>query len=210
MKSTGYIIELLIAGAGTVLWMGLLLVAIFGMDWIPMDLMMEPGILIVLSPFIYAIGVITDRTVDDFFDARFKENDKNPKFLSKEAYFKARTRIFLASEALTEHMHYNKLRIRICRAWAVNASLIAIAANIWLLLPHTPILSTMGRWQAGIATSLILGSSAWLAFRAWRKLSEKEANYLRHQAQILEKLDNRTPSNPDTASVSPSTDSKPG
>lgn len=204
MKSTSYIIELLVAGAGTVLWLGLLLIAFFGMEWVPIDLLKEPGLIIVLSPFIYAIGVITDRAVDDLFDWRFKENEKNPKFLSKEAYYQARTRIYLASAALTTHMDYNKLRIRICRGWAVNATLTLFAANLWLLLPHTPISRTSGRWQAGIALTLILGSSAWLAFRQWRKLSEKEANYLRQQAQMLEQWDQTPP--PAPSNVPPESD----
>ncbi|MEO1448932.1 MAG: hypothetical protein AAFV07_05350 [Bacteroidota bacterium] len=91
MKSTSYIIELLVAGAGTVLWLGILLVALFGTEWLPLDVVATPEFLIVASPFIYALGVIMDRTIDDLFDKqinkradRKKEERKNNNLAKKK------------------------------------------------------------------------------------------------------------------------------
>ena len=188
MKSSSYIIELLVAGAGAVAWIILLVLAIFGYDWVPFNYLKEPGIILALSPFVYVIGVITDRLVDNLFDAFFKENYDNPLFLDKESYVLARTRIFLTSDSLRDLLEYGKARIRICRAWAFNSLLILISGDLFLLLPHSPLTQWPDRWAYSAVFSLVFAISTFLSFRAWRSLSVKEAEFLKIQTKVLDIL----------------------
>lgn len=188
MRSTSYVIELVIAGAGAVLWLSLLLMATFGYTWIPIELLKEPGIIIILSPFIYVIGVVMDRLVDNLFDKRFKENYENPLFLKKEEYIQARTRIYLASDSLQGLLEYGKMRIRICRAWAFNSFMILIAADLFFLLPHISMPFWPDRLRIIAAITLFFGLSARLSFKAWKTLSIKEAEFLRMQSKVLEEM----------------------
>lgn len=188
MRSTAYVIELVIAGAGAVLWLSLLLMALFGISWIPMALLKEPGFIIILSPFVYVIGVVIDRLIDNFFDKRFKENYTNPLFLKKKEYIMARTRIYLASDSLQGLFEYGKMRIRICRAWAFNSFLILIAADLFLLLPRIDLPLWPDRLRMIAAVTLFFGLSARLSFKAWKTLSIKEAEFLRMQNEVLKEL----------------------
>ncbi|MEL6853005.1 MAG: hypothetical protein AAFP92_31130, partial [Bacteroidota bacterium] len=108
MRSTAYVIELIIAGVGSLAWMALIVFSIFGYEWLPVDLVFKAGFVIIISPFIYVVGVVTDRLVDNLFDRRFKENPDNPDFLEKEAYIRARTKIYLASDNLRDLLEYGK------------------------------------------------------------------------------------------------------
>lgn len=189
MRSSSYIIELLVAGACAGSWMVLFIIAIFGYEWVPIDLLKEAGIVLILSPFVYAIGVIIDRLVDNLFDKYFKENFKNPVFLDKEAYITARTRIYLASDSLRDLLEYGKTRIRICRAWAFNSLMLLISADLFLLLPHCPIESWVDRGIIIGVVTFCFFLSTWLSFRAWKILSIKEAEFLQLQNKVLDKME---------------------
>lgn len=188
MRSTAYVIELIIAGAGAVLWLSLLLISLFGFEWIPVEYLKEPGVIIVLSPFIYVVGVVVDRLVDNLFDKRFKENYENPLFLKKKEYIMARTRIYLASDSLQGLLEYGKMRIRICRAWAFNSFMILISGNLFLLFPHLQQPFWPTKISIMAAVSIFFGLSAWLSFTAWKTLSIKEAEFLRMQSEVLAEL----------------------
>ena len=154
----------------------------------PIDLLREPGFIIILSPFIYVIGVVIDRLIDNLFDRRFKENYSNPLFLKKKEYIMARTRIYLASDSLQGLLEYGKMRIRICRAWAFNSFMILIAADLFLVLPRVDLPFWPDRLRIIAAVTLFFGLSAWLSFKAWKTLSVKEAEFLRMQSEVLEEL----------------------
>ena len=188
MKSSSYIIELLVAGAGAVAWMLLFVFAFLGYDWFPMDLVKEAGIVLALSPFVYVIGVITDRLVDNLFDKLFKENYHNPLFLGKEEYILARTRIYLTSDSLRDLLEYGKARTRICRAWAFNSLMIMLAGDLFLLLGHAPITEVADRWMYAAVITVIFALSTYLSFKAWKTLSTKEAEFLKIQSKVLDIL----------------------
>ncbi|MEZ4774401.1 MAG: hypothetical protein R3D00_14545 [Bacteroidia bacterium] len=188
MKSSSYIIELIVAGAGTIVWLALVLFIFVGYEWISLPLISEPAFVIVFSPFLYIAGVVTDRLVDNLFDKWFKENYHNPRFLGKEDYIIARTKIYLKSDSLRELIEYSKMRIRICRAWAFNSMMILITGDLFVLLPHSPFDRWGQRWAAfaGITVSFLIFSL--LAFRAWKSLSLKEAEYLAIQSKVLDEM----------------------
>lgn len=187
MKSSSYIIELLVAGAGAFVWIILLIIALTGYDWIPLALIIEPAFVIVFSPFLYAIGVIVDRLVDNLFDSWFKENHTNPNFMGKREYIEARTKIYLRSESLRDLIEYSKMRIRICRAWAFNSFMILITGNLFILLPHCP-LPWSDRWLAIAAHTVTFLISSLLSYIAWRSLSLKEAEFMAIQSEVLDNL----------------------
>jgi len=189
MRSTSYFIELMIAGAGATVWVALLLFSFYGYEWMPWEYLKEAGVIIVLSPFVYVLGVIFDRFVDNFFDFYFKENYKNPKFLPKEEYYQARTKVYMASDHLRDLMEYGKMRIRICRAWSFNSFLIAFFGSLYVIAsPYTPFDTLGEQLKAGGLILLIFGLFGFLSFRAWRILSLKEAGFLRDQSRILDEM----------------------
>ncbi|TAE46709.1 MAG: hypothetical protein EAZ89_19520 [Bacteroidetes bacterium] len=185
MPVAGYVIELITAGAGASLWIVLLILAFTGHGWLPLDAIKQGGIFVLLSPFIYVIGAVIDRLVDNFFDRVFKENFQSPSFLTREGYFRARTRIYLKSDALRGLLEYGKMRIRLCRTWTFNSIGILIAADLWLLLPNTPLRHWPDRLGAIAAVTIGMSLSAWLSFRAWKILSIKEAEFMARMDEEL-------------------------
>lgn len=188
MNTSGYIIELIIAGAGAVVWILLFTFAILGYDWVPVDFLIEPGVVIMLSPFVYVIGVITDRLVDSVFEKYFSENPGNPLFMSQHEYVKAITQVYMAAESLKELFEYNKRRIRICRAWSFNSLMIMFGAILLIILPHTPFTEIIDRFLAILTILIVFGISSYLSFRAWRSLSVKKARFLSTQCKVLDEL----------------------
>lgn len=189
MRSTSYFIELMVAGAGATVWLGLIIISLFGWDWILWEYATEAGVIIVLSPFVYVLGVIFDRWVDNLFDFYFKENSKNPDFLPLEEYYYARTKVYLASEDLKNLLEYGKSRIRICRAWAFNSLMIAFFGALFIMAsPHSPFADLWMKLKVSFTILIIFGVLAVLSFRVWRILSVKEAGFLRDQSKILEEL----------------------
>ncbi|MEL6255256.1 MAG: hypothetical protein AAFR87_24825 [Bacteroidota bacterium] len=190
MRSTSYFIELMIAGAGATIWLSIIVMSFYGYDWMPWDYLKEAGIIIVLSPFVYVLGVIIDRFVDNFFDFYFKENAKNPQFLPKDEYYMARTKVYMASDHLKDLMEYGKMRIRICRAWAFNSLLIAFFGSLYVISsPYSPFDQLGDKLKLGGVILLVFGLLGLLSFRAWRILSVKEAGFLRDQCRILDEME---------------------
>ncbi|MEM6806442.1 MAG: hypothetical protein AAF696_33900, partial [Bacteroidota bacterium] len=142
-----------------------------------------------LSPFVYVLGVIFDRWVDNLFDRFFKENYENPDFLPREEYYYARTKVYLASQDLKNLLEYGKSRIRICRAWAFNSLMIAFFGFFYVMAsPHSPLTNLLLKVKVGMTILLVFGTLALFSFRIWKGLSKKEARFLRVQSKILEEL----------------------
>ncbi len=78
MNTTKYFIELMIAGLGLIVWLLFLTLSYIEVPYPSIQLFFEKssaGILasaiVVLLPFIYAVGIVTDRLVDSIFDRFF-------------------------------------------------------------------------------------------------------------------------------------------
>ena len=188
MNTTNYILELFIAGVSTIIWVILLLFAFWGDPILTYyKLLGETDKLLlafVAAPIIYVFGVIVDRLVDSFFDIYNNKSLREKYFLSEEEYRTARSKIYLQSDSLTNLFEYGRVRIRICRNWIFNGSLILISGAIFIInLNGIPSLIKIK--VAGFFVIFMIGSIA-SAFVAWRDLNIKEFNFLKIQSEILD------------------------
>lgn len=155
MRDYQYYLELIIAGAGALLWILILSIDVFGAEWFYVELRqileISDGLLFaivfILFPFVFVSGIIMDRISDYLFDRFINIKMSKKYFQNKYEYQKAKSLIFYKSSNLKALYEYGRMRSRICRSWTVNSILILISLNylIWKGgVISTPMLQTKG------------------------------------------------------------------
>jgi hypothetical protein len=183
MSTTSLFVELLVIGAGAAIWVVLLTLAFFGVDWLPAggskDLAL-PMLLPALS-VTYVLGILVDRLADRVLDGQ-ADRLRAKRFSSREDYRHARTLIYTQSESLKELFEYGRSRLRICRGWTVNAAVIVIALVVLgLRTDGWPGLQQPIVWIGGAASALL----GWWAWWTWRGLTIGEYTLLYEQRSFL-------------------------
>ncbi len=186
VSTTNLFVELIVIGSGAASWLSLLLLSVFGHDWLgsvdPKHPLMLPA-LVPLLAFVYVLGIVVDRGADRLFD-RFWISKARKKSYEKEErpFFDDRRLALLEHSPSTELFLYGRSRLRICRGWTVNAVLIALALGIFLV-------SHMGGqplfWQlllCGDLFFLLLALGCWLS---WKGLKESDYIKVKEQAEFL-------------------------
>ena len=201
MKNTNYILELIIAGLGTLTWMFILLITFVDINWTNIFLIIKKDNLtpllavysVFLLPFVYITGVVADRIVDELFDILFANKMLNNHFDTRTKYTQAIARIYYMSATFKANYDYGRMRIRICRVWAFNAFLCFIAANLfWFVSFENFVLlhkfispKDMNVWTLSLYSSGFFLTSSLIAFRAWYTLTNKECVILKVQNEFL-------------------------
>ena len=201
MKNTNYILELIIAGLGTLTWLLLLFVTFIDVNWVNiLQILKKDNIAILLAvysilllPFVYITGIVSDRMVDEIFDKLFANKLLEKHFENKQNYTRAIARIYYMSDSLKANYDYGRMRIRICRVWAFNAFICFITVNLFLHIRfeefdvlHKYISpEDMNLWTLSLYSSAFFLVSAFIAFRAWLNLSRKECVILKTQNDFL-------------------------
>ena len=189
MKTTNLFVELVIIGVSAFSWVLLLVLWLFGHQWVPLDQAFSPTALIPLISIIYLLGIVTDRFADRLFARKSSELKK--KYFSDdgqgtylEHYHNARREILLRSARLSELIEYSRSRMRICRGWVFNLPFIMVFANLYIWtnedLSQTPrrlVLSALVTFF-----SLLL---AWGAYSTWKQLNESGFRKIASQAAYL-------------------------
>ncbi len=133
MSTTSVIIEHLICGVHSLIWIALAVLTFTGFQWIELPLLLKfsPQISLIVLSFAYPLGIFIDEIADFLLD---KQNKKirNTSFkkegLEGDAY--RTTAFFLLQEAgddfIREYFNYIRTRIRIARAATLNFTLITI------------------------------------------------------------------------------------
>jgi hypothetical protein len=194
MNTTNYVLELLIAGISTIIWLLLLSIALWGYWW-PID---ETGLndtdklifTVALLPMVYVIGVISDRMVDLLFDRYTKTflNKTENNGETSEDYKKMRSIIYLkANQPLIDLYEYSKMRMRICRNWAVNSILILVSLMVLVWTKHSFLDGIGLKLQLTITAVILLGGSSLVGFIAWKSLKLREHKFLVIQSKMLKK-----------------------
>lgn len=137
MKAYQYILELLLAGAGSLLWLTILAIDVFGFGWISLEYehltSLSDGLIIaflfIAFPFVLVGGIITDRFGDYLFDKLFNLKIAKNYFGESKEYHKAKTIVFYYSSNLKELYDYGRMRSRICRNWTINSIMLLLALN---------------------------------------------------------------------------------
>jgi len=191
MNTTNYILELLISGISSFIWLFLFSLSILGTDTLDLVNYLDDNNRIIIAflvlPIIYTFGVLIDRLVDNVFDKFFNLKLRKKFFKNENLYREARSNIYINSVSLTNLFEYGRIRIRISRNWTFNGLLIYISSIIFLWTSTFSNLSFIGKWKYTIVISFILIPSIFLAYNSWKSLNKKEYNFLKIQNNIFNK-----------------------
>jgi hypothetical protein len=133
LTTTQLFVELLVIGIGAVLWVALFVAAVFGYRFDQGLSRLDPSLLFVAGVVAYALGIGVDRCVRDVLE-RLVENAYKSAIIDKAGFPGAEVMekyILVSSEPLWRVLQYTRSRLRICRAWVVNALLILAAFMVW-------------------------------------------------------------------------------
>ena len=195
MKSYQYILELLLAGAGSLLWLTILAIDVFGFGWISLEYehltSLSDGLiiafLVIVFPFVLVGGIITDRFGDIVFERLFDEKLLEKHFEKDETkYHRAKTKVFCESDNLKELYDYGRMRSRICRNWTINSIMLLLALNY--LIWSREIVDDHTDFKISIFFSFILGISTVISFLTWKALINKEYWFVKKEMEILDEF----------------------
>lgn len=186
MSTTDLFVELLVIGLGAAVWVLLLILSIFGIDWFTFEQLTSVTVLVPALGFVYVLGIVTDRAADAIFDRYFKLPLKRLYYSEgSDQDFRDRRYVYVKSEYLTSLLEYGRSRLRICRGWCFNGVLIIIALNIfaWSQLSTSAV-----SWRLSIYGTLLMGVLVWGAWRAWRQLILDDYRKIKEQAADLRRF----------------------
>jgi hypothetical protein len=182
MSTTNLFVELIVIGVGALAWIILLVLSLFGWDWIPTEKVFSTVALVPLLSLIYVLGIVSDRIADSLFEYWWNDNLRKGRFPEIVDYHAARRQILTRSERLSELLEYGRSRLRICRGWTLNSVLIAVALNlfIWMRLATSPLAFSLSLF--GTVAVLLFAIAPWYT---WRKLTVTEYRKVKEQAAFL-------------------------
>lgn len=184
MSTTDLFVELIVVGLGAFSWLGLLLLAVLGIDLALLRaILAEPAAALPVLVLIYLLGIVTDRAADRLFNLWWV--DKKQQLLypgGQNQFHQDKTLVLAQSERFAQMYEYSRSRQRICRGWALNGFLLLITALILLFVRFSqlPNLSLL----ALTATVLLLGL-VYSCWRAWLLMVDTELRRVQEQASLL-------------------------
>jgi hypothetical protein len=151
MASTAVFAEILVVGFQAGAWLTLLVLALFGTNWVALsDLEAWAALITVVAVAVaYMLGVIVDRVADDIFllgarlvretlpGTRARASGSTADDVGRDVRHK-RLVVLDASEGLGKFLDYQRSRLRVARATAVNAVLSIPAATVFLAAQADP------------------------------------------------------------------------
>ncbi|MCH9670744.1 MAG: hypothetical protein K0U93_04775 [Gammaproteobacteria bacterium] len=185
MSTTNLFVELLVIGLGVFVWLMLLALAIIGVDQLALnDKVLFASALPVLA-FTYVLGIVWDRIADKLFDRIWSDGLRRMHFQDKSSYYDARRIILTRSPALSALLEYGRSRLRICRAWTLNALMMCIALNAFLFGGANNVADPGLASAIGSSVTLALALGSWFA---WNNLSQAEYRKVSEQGKYLAQL----------------------
>ncbi len=171
MKTTDLFVELVVIGMGAAAWIMLLVLTIFGWQWINLNSIVAAVSAISALSLIYVLGIVFDRVADTIFEKICGEKLRSKFFKSTADYYNSRRVILTRAERLSTLLEYGRSRLRICRGWAVNSILLLIASQsfIWIRFSESGMTLTVAMCAAIFFALLTVA-----AYFAWRKLTLAE------------------------------------
>ena len=187
MSTTNLFVELIVIGVGTASWLALLGLAALGYDAkFLQKVFSSPAAALPALVCVYLLGIVTDRLADGVLQFLRAERKRSRYFATEGESLRQRAYVLAKSEYFATQFDYSRSRQRICRGWILNAAVLAVALNIFLLA-HPGVVARPGRLSAFVTPMLLLlASGCWLA---WEKLAETELKRIRDQATLLRELE---------------------
>jgi hypothetical protein len=186
MATTQVFVELLIIGMGAGIWLVLLLAAILGYRFDTVIPKADTWCVVVLGGLAYVLGITVDRLARNLFKA--VENRMGRKRSHDAEASERRERYILTnSEALAGQIHYNRSRLRICRAWTLNIFLTLVFFLFWNL--------RVGAIEPGTCAAMIVVGCvlcALVATAAWTLSGDCEKNLVGSYTFLKEQKERMT------------------
>jgi hypothetical protein len=179
--TTNLFVELVVIGVGAAAWLVLLVLAAFGWAWVPVERAFSSTALVPLVSVVYLLGIVSDRIADTLFERWWVPRLRRERFPEIAAYHDARRDILTRSARLADQLEYGRSRLRICRGWALNAVLTALALDLFLWRRvGGPAAARLALFGTGALLAL-----AWGCWYSWRALTVTEYRKVAEQADYL-------------------------
>ena len=182
MSTTTLFVELVVVGVGAMAWLSLLVLAVFGHEWIPLDRVFSPSATIPSLAVVYLLGIVTDRVADTLLGPLWARGNRFRVYGQDERAYAADKVLVLAAPQFSRLFEYNKSLQRICRGWTVNslAILVSLHVLLWLRYGMTPTTVRV----AGLGSFLLLLLAAACLFSV-RRLNAVQYRKIKEQAAML-------------------------
>src|SRR2546425_5370696 len=136
MSTTNLFVELVVVGAGAAAWVTLLLLAVFGHEWLPVDKLFSPNAAVPILAFVYLLGIVTDRLADALLGPLWASGNRARVYTQDDHSYAVDKMLVLSEPEFGKLFEYNKSRQRICRGWIFNAVAILLSLHTLLWLRH--------------------------------------------------------------------------
>lgn len=193
MNTTLLFAELLIIGLQTAVWILLLLINIFGTGWIQTIQTShladwQAAILVVLLSVFYVIGIIIDRVADALFSGWERRLRRAGFPEPPMPIVVLRFELARGNEHLNHQFEYNRTRMRISRASAVNFALATIMGILYILI-RSQASSPNEKWILAFVILIIGTVLALGAAFTWRKLIRGYFGMLKEYSRFIQPRD---------------------
>lgn len=173
MTTTALFVELLVVGAGTLEWLFLLVLVVFGYRWLPQWHGPDTLLLFITLSSAYLLGIVIDRISNRIF-RKWAWHIRRGYFKQPGDYHLARVAA-RRDAAIFGLFEYGRSRLRICRGWALNAGLTFVLSQllIWLQVPSSAPRLRLSLMLAGSLAALTIS-----CVYGWFNLCSREAEHL--------------------------------
>jgi hypothetical protein len=159
VTTTAVFAEIIVVGLEAEAWIALIVLAIWGPDWVDLDAL-EPWsalVTILVMAAAYALGIIVDRLADRLVTAVAKTL-ANSQDADAVTFEEQRLRVLKESDGMAKFLDYQRSRQRVARGTIVNAActIPAVIAFLWVQTDAS------GWWVAGgasVAALVLLGAA---------------------------------------------------
>ncbi|MBX2865970.1 MAG: hypothetical protein KTR27_20660 [Leptolyngbyaceae cyanobacterium MAG.088] len=182
MNTTDLFVELIVIGVGATIWVVLLVLGIFGYGWVPFDhLLALPSLLPILA-ITYIFGIVTDRAADSLFDTVWKSKLVQQFYVKDGDDYDDRRYIYLRSERLASLLEYGRSRLRICRGWVLNTTLILISLDVFILRQVSGVSTQIAMFLFSNLFLILLIYGLWFS---WKQLTLADYRKVKRQSAWL-------------------------
>ena len=193
MKSTNLFVELLVIGFGAIGWILLIILSVFGYEWLLKINLKNISSISSFVPILavtYVLGIIVDRVADQLaLRSTIKINNKNYDKKTRPIPFYEDRRLVLSTDSpIAGLLQYGRSRARICRGWAFNSIIILIFLNVFLFVRLKGISSF---WSITICSNALFFCLFIGCCFSWVILKNSEYIKTQEQADYLRGKDNK-------------------
>jgi 8-oxo-dGTP pyrophosphatase MutT (NUDIX family) len=152
VATTAIVAEILIVGLEAATWVCLLVLAIFGRDWIDLDAIKDwdAVVTVLLVAVAYVLGVLVDRAADSVLKHLPSRPVDKPAKVAE-----MRLHLLATPSGVTSFLEYQRTRMRIARATVLNLAALAGALAVFLQCLVQP-----PTWQTVCAVAAAVGAAA--------------------------------------------------